>query len=671
MLKQLLTKLQARWALLSLKQQLILTLWLCTVPISALGSAAIWQQTYVQAKNQIRQSTAFNLATMAQVMNDWLVSKQAHLQGLSGEPAIADLNQPAITKLLALEKRQSPQTDLTVYTIAGLPIASNATKPPRAKPADTERRLRSSWFQDALAGKPGLELWHRAATKTTCLSQASAIQQGSKIIGILQGCIPPDYVAALSGVATRLVMSETSGQSLKRLNLTGGSQQGSAILLVTKDGELLRLDAQGAAVTDNGSLLQATVVAHGPWGPLVKTINGLRLVSNNSAQAEAHGYFFAVSALNPEFRLSTVTDKDTALREIKQVTTGIIITNLVALLISTLAIARLTKPLLSPVDAAGEALRQLSEGNFILALPNAPNNNIKRLYSYISTSANRLQSYVADVAKNAATNAQVSEAKRVQASFLQNELPQNNTTELAAICLPAYEIGADWYDALELQAMADPHHSAGQSPITVVVVADVCDKGIASALYMSVFRSLLRLSLQKEWQASVDIDITLGSAISTVNSYMADTHGSTCMFATAFLGAYAPDQHRLSYVLAGHENPFIRRTRADTAGPLERLRLCGPALGLFRDASYAVHTCPFNPGDLLLAFSDGLPDARNAQGQALGLDPVAKLLSGLDPRRCSADTVLQQTLNVVGQHCGGSEHFDDLTLLTLRALCGP
>ena len=323
------------------------------------------------------------------------------------------------------------------------------------------------------------------------------------------------------------------------------------------------------------------------------------------------------------------------------------------------------------MDAAGEALRQLSEGNFILALPNAPNNNIKRLYSYISTSANRLQSYVADVAKNAATNAQVSEAKRVQASFLQNKLPQNNTTELAAICLPAYEIGADWYDALELQALPKPQHSADQGPITVVVVADVCDKGIPSALYMWVFRSLLRLSLQKEWHASGNIDITLGSAISTVNRYMAETHGSTCMFATAFLGAYAPDQHRLSYVLAGHENPFIRRTRADTAGPLERLRLCGPALGLFRDASYAVHTCPFNPGDLLLAFSDGLPDARNAQGQALGLDPVAKLLSGLDPRRCSADTVLQQTLNVVGQHCGGSEHFDDLTLLTLRALCGP
>ena len=671
MLKPLLPTIQARWALLSLRQQLILTLWLCTVPVSALGSAAMWQQTYGQAKGQIRQSMAFNLATMAQVMNDWLGEKQTELKGLSAEPAITDLNQPAIEKLLRLKKQQAPQTDLTVYTTAGLPIASNAEVPPRATPADTERRLRSSWFQEALAGKPGLELWLRAATRTTCLSQATAIRQGTKIVGILQGCIAPDYVAALSGVATRLTVSETGGQPAQRLNLTGGSKQGSTILLVSKDGELLRLDAQGSAVTDDGILVNAALVARSPWGPLVTTINGLNLDTNNSAQADSHGYLFAVSALNREFRLASVTDKGTALREIRQVTLGIIITNLVALLISTLAIARLTKPLLSPVDAAGEALRQLSEGNFTLTLPNAPNSNIKRLYSYITTSANQLQTYVADVAKNAATNVQVSEAKRVQTSFLLNDLPQNNNAELAAICLPAYEIGADWYDALELRAVTEPGHGPSPSPITVVVVADVCDKGIPSALYMSVFRSLLRLSLLKEWQASGDIDITLGSAIGTVNRYMAETHGSTCMFATAFLGAYAPDQHRLSYVLAGHENPFIRRTTAGTASPLERLRLGGPALGLFSEASYAVETCPFNPGDLLLAFSDGLPDARNVQGKALGLDPVAELLKGLDPRRCSAAAVLNQTLTMVGQHCGDSEHFDDLTLLTLRALGGP
>lgn len=477
-------------------------------------------------------------------------------------------------------------------------------------------------------------------------------------------------MAALSGVATRLTMSETGGKAAQRMNLTGGSKQGSTILLVSKDGKLLRLDAEGAAVTDDGTLVKAALVAKSPWAPLVKTINGLSLGKNNIAQADSHGYIFAVSALNREFRLASVTDNGTAMHEIRQVTLGIIITNLVALLISTLAIARLTKPLLSPVDAAGEALRQLSEGNFTLTLPNAPNSNIKRLYSYITSSANRLQSYVADVAKNAATNAQVLEAKRVQNGFLQNDLPQNNNAELAAICLPAYEIGADWYDALELQALPKPHHSADQSPITVVVVADVCDKGIPSALYMWVFRSLLRLSLQKEWQASGDIDITLGSAISTVNRYMAETHGSTCMFATAFLGAYAPDQHRLSYVLAGHENPIIRRARDGTARPLERLRLCGPAIGLGGNASYAVETCPFNPGDLLLAFSDGLPDARDAHGKALGLDPVTELLNGLNPRRCSADAVLNQILTVVGQHCGDSEQFDDLTLLTLRALGG-
>ena len=671
MLKDYKTRIQSRWVQLSLRQQLILILWLCTIPISAIGSAAVWRQAYVQEKYAISRSTAFSMATLAQVMNNWLNNNQAYLQQLAGEPSIDSMDPSSVQAQLNRARASYPAMELTVYKSNGIPIASNAKVPPRATATDTQRRLQSIWFTEALTGKPGIELWLRSVTKTTCLSQSTAIAQNNKTVGILQACIPPEYVAAQSGVATRLKMSETGGSTTQRLNLSGGSNKGFAILLVSKDGELLRLDEQGAAVTENGTLVKAALVAKGPWGPIVRSINGLALSRDNSGQTEDHGYLIAASRLNREFRLASVTDKGTAFAEIRQVTLGILFTNLLALLISTLAIARITKPLLSPVDAAGEALRKLSEGDFAIALPSPPNSNIKRLYSYINASTTQLQAYVANVAKNAVNNAQISEAKHLQTGFLVKDLPRNQDAELAAICIPAYDIGADWYDALELTGGPGSQTDQQQRPITAIVVADVCDKGIPSALYMSVFRSLLRMSLQQEWQTHRDPAASLGAALNVVNRYMAVTHGDTCMFATAFVGAYVPDQGQLTYILAGHEPPFIRRAGKPASDPqLERLQLSGPALGLFQGATFQVHCCPFHPGDLLLAYSDGLPDARDGAGVALGITAIEHLLGNLDPMTCTAEACLEQILAVVNQHCGLHEHFDDLTLLSLRAVGG-
>ena len=204
MLKDYKTRIQSRWVQLSLRQQLILILWLCTIPISAIGSAAVWRQAYVQEKYAISRSTAFSMATLAQVMNNWLNNNQAYLQQLAGEPSIDSMDPSSVQAQLNRARASYPAMELTVYKSNGIPIASNAKVPPRATATDTQRRLQSIWFTEALTGKPGIELWLRSVTKTTCLSQSTAIAQNNKTVGILQACIPPEYVAAQSGVATRL-----------------------------------------------------------------------------------------------------------------------------------------------------------------------------------------------------------------------------------------------------------------------------------------------------------------------------------------------------------------------------------------------------------------------------------------------------------------------------------
>ena len=93
-----------------------------------------------------------------------------------------------------------------------------------------------------------------------------------------------------------------------------------------------------------------------------------------------------------------------------------------------------------------------------------------RLFNYVNQASIQLQAYLADAKAHAITDNQLEEARRIQADFLIRDLPSTPVVELAAMFQPAYQIGADWYDALE------------RDGVVFVVVADDCDKGIPSAL---------------------------------------------------------------------------------------------------------------------------------------------------------------------------------------------
>jgi sigma-B regulation protein RsbU (phosphoserine phosphatase) len=223
--------------------------------------------------------------------------------------------------------------------------------------------------------------------------------------------------------------------------------------------------------------------------------------------------------------------------------------------------------------------------------------------------------------------------------------------QVAALFQPAYEIGADWYDAFELDGL------------TVVVVADVCDKGVPSALYMSVFRSLLRLSLLKQWQVSGgDPRSTLEEAVASVNQYMESTHGESAMFATMFVGAFAPSHGELFFLVAGHEAPLVLRGQEITPLPLG-----GPAVGIFPGARYTVGACALPTGSLLLAYSDGLPDARNPEGLGFGSSRIEEILHEHPSQDWSADDLVNRLQRSVNGYMDGADQFDDLTLLVLRA----
>ncbi|HEV8610636.1 MAG TPA: response regulator, partial [Thermoanaerobaculia bacterium] len=121
--------------------------------------------------------------------------------------------------------------------------------------------------------------------------------------------------------------------------------------------------------------------------------------------------------------------------------------------------------------------------------------------------------------------------REIQASFLPDELPRVAGWEIAARFSPARQVAGDFYDAFPL----------GSGVQIGIVVADVCDKGVGAALFMALFRSLIRAFAERAFADSSSSDpARIQSTIVSTNDYIARTHGSANMFATLFFGVLDP-----------------------------------------------------------------------------------------------------------------------------------
>ena len=239
--------------------------------------------------------------------------------------------------------------------------------------------------------------------------------------------------------------------------------------------------------------------------------------------------------------------------------------------------------------------------------------------------------------------------RNIQAGFLPDALPAIPGWEIAARFRPARQVAGDFYDAFALD-------DAGR---TALVVADVCDKGVGAALFMAVFRSLLRVLLRESYASRpgrTDAE-HLPHAVRVLSDYNANTHGSASMFATLFFGALDPATGVLTWVNAGHDAPAILRHGA----VLTRLEPTGPAVGLLPGLEFAVRSVTLERGDILLAFTDGVADARSPDGASYGEPRL--LAAAAAP---SVEAVLSAIDADLDAHTAGAEPYDDITLLAVR-----
>jgi phosphoserine phosphatase RsbU/P len=237
----------------------------------------------------------------------------------------------------------------------------------------------------------------------------------------------------------------------------------------------------------------------------------------------------------------------------------------------------------------------------------------------------------------------------IQTSFLPDKLPVIAGWELAARFQPARQVAGDFYDAFEL-----PDGRVG------LVVADVCDKGVGAALFMALFRSLLRVLARQNF-SDADPDKVVAGTLASINDYIAHTHSRANMFATVFFGVLTPATGALRYVNAGHDPPVI----LDPGSPeLQRLVPSGPAVGLQAGLEFRAQSAVLAPGAMLLAFTDGVTDASGSDGQMFG-EP--RLLALLDPNSgASASATLDALESALAGWVADGPRFDDITLLAVR-----
>jgi len=245
--------------------------------------------------------------------------------------------------------------------------------------------------------------------------------------------------------------------------------------------------------------------------------------------------------------------------------------------------------------------------------------------------------------------------REIQTGFLPQELPVVKGWEIAASLMPAREVAGDFYDAFEL-----PDGNIG------LVIADVCDKGVGAALFMTLFRSLIRVtSTQETFEHTRDtsapccIADRLRHAITLTNTYIAETHGDSGMFATLFFGILDPHTGSLTYINGGHEPPRIVRSGKVS----ELLRKTGPAVGAVPDGRFETVAMQLNPGDMLFAFTDGAAEAKDLHGEFFGHERLLAILRGY---RNSSHELVKAIEAELHQYMDGATQFDDITLLAVR-----
>jgi len=246
----------------------------------------------------------------------------------------------------------------------------------------------------------------------------------------------------------------------------------------------------------------------------------------------------------------------------------------------------------------------------------------------------------AEVADRERMRKELEISSAIQTSIIPHGSPRVQGCELAARTIPALELGGDYYDWSELE---DGSLS--------MLVADVSGKGVPAAIYMAISRSII-------WTL-MNFSRNPTEIMETANRFLRKS-SSSGMFVTLFYARWDPVSGILQYISAGHNPALLLR---GTGGSL-CLKTRGRPLGALPDPALEMSEWKVEPGDLLVAYTDGAIEALNPDGEEFGEERFIATIESLKDREPLE--VIDGLTNALEEFRGPTPVYDDITILAAR-----
>lgn len=231
-------------------------------------------------------------------------------------------------------------------------------------------------------------------------------------------------------------------------------------------------------------------------------------------------------------------------------------------------------------------------------------------------------------------------AYKIQMDLLPKEFPAIAGYDIAGISIPAKTVGGDYFDFISI----DEERLA-------FCLGDVSGKGMPAALLMANLQATLRGQRLDQ--------LTPKECIKRSNALMFKST-DVDKFATFFYGILDTGKQQLFYTNAGHNYPLLLRMDKE---PM-RLDVGGLVLGALEEFSFSEDCVPFEPGDILIVFSDGISEAVNSSGEEFGEEILHEIST--KNRNTSAEQLIDKIIDSVHHHTGGLPQRDDMTLIVIK-----
>jgi len=337
---------------------------------------------------------------------------------------------------------------------------------------------------------------------------------------------------------------------------------------------------------------------------------------------------------------------------------------LIALIIGT----RMTRTVTAAVAHLHEATRHVDRGDFSHRIPVKSQDQLADLALSFNSMTASIEKLILEQKEKQRLENELAIAQEVQAQLFPRQVSELESLEVHGFCRPARTVSGDYYDFLT----ASSHR-------LILAVGDISGKGISAALLMATIHSAVRAysmegmpqlrepmavgavagtgRVMAAWPEGVEV--SPGALLSLLNHQLYESTPQE-KYATLFLGIYDGRTRRLTYSNGGHLPPIL----ISKDGSVRRLEAGGTVVGLFDNMTYDEGAVEMHPGEIFVAYSDGVTEPENDFGE-FGEDRLIDLVR--QNRDLPLPQISQLVTSAVDTWIGEKEQPDDVTLVLARA----